>query len=87
MRSRHRAEHEDQHRQAERRGQTVLEKLQPHIIRGETLRSDTRPDHDRDEQARSDELGSCTAQNVWSPHDGVWVGGEFHVSLILTRMG
>ena len=54
---RHRAEHEDQHRQTERGGGAVLQQLQPHVVRGQLLRGDSRADHDGDQQAGAQELG------------------------------
>lgn len=81
VRARHGAQHEDQDRQAERGGQAVLQQLEADVIRREALRSDAGTHNDRDEQARSKELGSSSAQHVRSRGLGLGAGSNVHVGL------
>ena len=57
VRAGHRAEHEDQHGETERRGRAVLQQLQARLAGRELLRGNARADDDRNEQAGAEELG------------------------------
>ena len=55
VRAGHRAEHEDEYREAERRGRAVLQQLQAGLARRELLSGNARADDDGDEQTGSQE--------------------------------
>jgi hypothetical protein len=52
-----RAEHEDEHREAEGGGGAVFQQLQPGIVGRELLGSDAGADDDGDQQSGAEELG------------------------------
>jgi len=57
VRAGHRAEHEDQYGEAERRGRAVLQQLQAGLARRELLSGNARADDDCDEQTGAEEFG------------------------------
>ena len=66
----HGTEPEDQHGQPEDSGCGILQQLQTHVLRGQLLRSDARPDDHGNQKGGAEELGKKAARERFS-HDGI----------------